>query len=313
MAETPRRRTFQLVARRWATGVAYGPRQGRRRGQGAEIAGSRSYLPHDHLAWIDWKTSARLSLARNEDVFVVRQYFEEIAPRIVIVVDRSPSMALYPPELPWLSKPAVAREAVAAIVSSGNATRALVGYLDLEAGPGTRDARAHWVKPDAHGGRQINQRMRHLFAAPGGAAEPAVEHLLRLRRDVPTGTFVFVLSDFLRPLRRATWALARTRGWDVVPVIIQDPVWERSFPRIGGVVLPLTDPATGRTRLARVTSAEADARRIANEERLRGLVASFQRLGFDPVLLGTAEPAAVDLAFINWATSRKRTRGRMDR
>ena len=31
-------------------------------------------------------------------------------------------------------------------------------------------------------------------------------------------------------------------GWDVVPVVVQDPVWERSFPDVGGVTLPLADP-----------------------------------------------------------------------
>ena len=90
-----RRRAFPLVSRHRMTGVTYGSQRSLRRGQGAEIAGSRRYVPGDRLAWIDWHASARESLARDEDVFIVRQYFEEVAPRVIVVVDRRPSMALY--------------------------------------------------------------------------------------------------------------------------------------------------------------------------------------------------------------------------
>ena len=47
------------------------------------------------------------------------------------------------------------------------------------------------------------------------------------------------------------WAAALERRWDVVPVVIQDPTWEQSFPDVGGVVVPIADPASGALRYAR--------------------------------------------------------------
>ena len=61
---------------------------------------------------IDWAASARLSTARGTDEFVVRDHFAEDAVRVVVVVDRSPSMALFPRWLPWLtSRPRCAWQA----------------------------------------------------------------------------------------------------------------------------------------------------------------------------------------------------------
>ena len=49
---------------------------------------------------IDWAASARLSAARSEDAFIVRERFADESPRVVIVADRRPAMALCPPGLP---------------------------------------------------------------------------------------------------------------------------------------------------------------------------------------------------------------------
>jgi uncharacterized protein (DUF58 family) len=307
---SPTRRAFPLVPRYRTAGVAYGTQRSLRRGQGAEIAGSRPYRPGDRLAWIDWHASARLSLAKNDDVFVVRQYYAEIAPRVIIVVDRHPSMGLYPTELPWLSKPDVLRETITAIVAAALAARAYVGYLDFAGGSEHDDLEPFWVAPHRQSTRRIMHRLDTDYDASADGVELSIDYLLRLPRDVPAGTFVFVVSDFLRSPPDYVWSRARARKLDVVPVIIQDPVWEQSFPLVQNLLVPITDPETGKSMSIRLNEDEARERQEQNQERLRRLVDGFRRLQFDPVLLDAEEPAAIDAAFIRWAIGRKLVRGR---
>jgi uncharacterized protein (DUF58 family) len=302
------RRAFPLVPRHRTTGIAYGTQRSLRRGQGAEIAGTRPYRPGDRLAWIDWYSSARLSLARNDDQFVVRQYNAETAPRVILVIDRRPSMALFPPGLPWLAKPDVLREAATAIVAAAHGARAYVGYLDISGGAEHESGTPHWISPHRQSARQILRRLSEEFNAPADNLEVAIDYLLGLRRDVPAGSFVFVVSDFLRPGPDHIWSRARARGWDLVPVIVQDRIWEQSFPLIEGLLLPVSDPETGKTGSVRLSANETQARRSENIARLERLRAMFRSLRFDPVLLDTSEPTAIDLAFIEWASRRRLNR-----
>jgi DNA-binding MarR family transcriptional regulator len=48
--------------------------------------------------------------------------------------------------------------------------------------------------------------------------------------------------------------------------VIQDPVWEQSFPDVSGIVVPLRDPRSGRITHVRLTKKERLRRRRANEE-----------------------------------------------
>jgi uncharacterized protein (DUF58 family) len=303
------RRAFPLVPRQRSTGIAYGTQRSRRRGQGAEIAGARRYVPGDRLAWIDWYASARESMAKDDDLFIVRQYYSEIAPRVILVVDRRPSMSLYPPDLPWLSKPDVVREATLAIVAAANAARAYMGYLDFIAGDDDEPT-PHWIAPHRQSSRRIMRRVTDGFMAPDDSFELALEYLLGLPSDVPTGTFVFAVSDFLTPVPDQLWSRARARGWDLVPVIVQDRVWEQSFPPVEKLLLPVLDPGTGKRGAIRLAKREVERRRQDNSERLERLVDMFRRLQFDPVLLDTTDPRAIDRAFASWASRRRLIRRR---
>jgi hypothetical protein len=118
--------------------------------------------------------------------------------------------------------------------------------------------------------------------------------------DAPAGTFVFVFSDFLGPV-----SLPTRRGLEVVPVVVQDPLWEQTFPDVGGAVLPLADPATGAVRRVRLRRGEASGHRRAHEERLRDLLLGFSAAGLDWVLLGSSEHAAVLASFQAWAEARR--------
>lgn len=301
---SPSRRAFPLVPRRRLQGTPFGERRSARRGRGSDVAGTRPYVPGDPVATIDWFASARLSSASGGDEFVVRETYSEEAPRVLLVVDRRPSMALYG-DLPYLDKPAAVCAAADAIARAAAQARAELGHADAAGGA------SHVLPPGATAPRHILDRVRRApFDAADGSLARTLAALLTRRAELPQGTFVFVLSDFLDDLGPAL--LARLRGalWDVVPVVIQDPVWEQSFPAVAGVAVPYVAPGEARPALVRLSDTETRLRTRENEARLQWLLRRFRLHGFDPVLLGTSAPAAVDAEFLRWANRRKLRRRR---
>src|SRR6266702_2197544 len=105
------------------------------------------------------------------------------------------------------------------------------------------------------------------FDAPEDTIVRAFLWLAQRRTDMPGGTFLFVLSDFVAELPIDAWMDAIGHGWDVVPVVIQDPVWERSWPKIGGVGVPVSDPRGGQVELVRMSRRQAERRRGEHEAR----------------------------------------------
>jgi len=102
---------------------------------------------------------------------------------------------------------------------------------------------------------------------------------------------------------------ALERRFEIVPVVIQDPVWEQSFPDVSGLVVPFLDVDGGRRTLARLTAAEVEAHRHENETRYRDLVRSLRALALDPVLVPSHAPRDVLLSFLTWADERLFVRG----
>jgi hypothetical protein len=143
-------------------------------------------------------------------------------------------------------------------------------------------------------------------SAPEDGLRRSLELLVRSRGEFPVGSFAFVVSDFLAPVPGRIWAWLRSLRWDVTPVVVQDPRWEQSFPRVGNVVLPLSDPRTGEVSDVWVSPGEARRRAEDNERRLERLLAGFRRLGFDPVVLDDGRPEAVLARFRDWAERRAR-------
>jgi uncharacterized protein (DUF58 family) len=274
-----------------------------RRGLGSDVASSRPYEPGDDVDKIDWSASAKLSLARGSEEFVVREHFAEEAPRVVVLCDRRPSMSIFPGETPWLRKPDALRQATDVIGASAVAARGLLGYLDEAEGE------TYWNPPrSSHELAPVDGD--RPFAAPENTLERGLRFLTEQRRDLPAGTFVFVVSDFLAEPGKDEWLWALERRWEIVPVVVQDPTWEQSFPDVAGAVVPLADPATGRVQLVRVPAAEAARRRETNEARLRELLHRLRALDLDPVLLSSHDHRDVVLSFLTWADQRLFTRGR---
>jgi hypothetical protein len=149
-----------------------------------------------------------------------------------------------------------------------------------------------------------------VFGASENTVERGLGFLHEQRRDLPAGSFVFVLSDFLAPVSRAAWLRALERRWEIVPVVIQDPVWEQSFPDVGGAVVPFADPASGRVTLARITTGESAARREENERRHAELLRGLRALDLDPVVVSSHDHRDIVFSFLSWADQRLFTRGR---
>jgi len=296
------RRPFPLVPRRRFVGVRFGQHRSPRRGQGDEVAGTRPYRPGDRRTWIDWRASARLSAARGADEFVVREFFADTAPRVAIVVDRRPRMQLYGPPFPWLDKAAAVDAAVGAIARAAVAEGGDLAYAE----------HPRWIAPAPAAGVVGLLHAAHTGtgSARTGSLDRSIDLLVRRAASFPAGTFVFVLSDFVDASRPQVWMKLRALGWDVVPVVVQDPTWEQSFPEVGGALLPVVDPQTGRREELALSRREARARAAGNAERLQGILDGFSRLGFDPILIGSSDDAEIAWCFQRWAERRRRLRRR---
>jgi uncharacterized protein (DUF58 family) len=293
--------SFPLIPRGRLIGLSFGTMRSLRRGTGSDVAGARPYRPGDDVRTIDWAASARLSSARHSDEFVVRERYADEAPRVLIVCDRRPEMSFFSPPLPWVDKAEAMRQAALLIMESAAFVGGFVGYLDHA------DGNPYWIPP--RGARRLWELMEERlpsqeFSAPSDTLERAFGHLAEHRRSVAAGAFVFCVSDFIPSPPEAMWVAAQENRWDVVPVIIQDPTWEQSFPGVTGIEVTLRDPRTGRSAPVRLRRREAAGRRRANEERLAALLQGFAAIDIDPVLISSSDPAEILGSFLEWADAR---------
>ena len=179
------------------------------------------------------------------------------------------------------------RNAALLIATSTARSRGAIGSLDF----GDGDVEPVWLSPKPSGQWRVEERAATgPFAAPADAIDRSLTYLGTLRSSLPVGSFVFVLSDFLADAGLATWLEAIGHRWDIVPVVIQDPVWEASFPEIGGVVVTFVDAASGAVRRVRMRRGEARRLRAAHEARHDALVRGFIDLGLEPVVADELRP-----------------------
>ena len=293
---------FPLVPRRRVIGLAFGGVRSARRGIGSDVASTRPYQPGDDVGWMDWAASAKLSAARGDDEFIVRERFADEAPRVVVLDDRRPSMSIRASRLRPLDKPQALLTTLELIGASALAARSLTGYLDYG------DGEPFWRPPRSEH-RAPPGTFDRTFDAPDDTVSRGLEFLGEHRRELPTQAFVFVLSDFLVPPDMRVWQRALEHRWELVPVVIQDPVWERTFPAVGGVTIPYSAPDSGRVIPVRLSGREADQRREQHEARWETLVRDFRSLGIEPVGVTSHDFGGVLDSFLRWADLRQMWRG----
>jgi uncharacterized protein (DUF58 family) len=298
-------RTFPLIPRHLVVGHFFGALRSGRRGTGLDVAGSRPYRPGDDIDTIDWGASAKLSSARATDDFVVRVHHADESPCAVVVCDHRPSMAQFGDPFPWLAKREAMRVAAQLVALSVVRIRGVVGYLDY-----ADEGDELWEPPRSRTETWGAADRSRPFRAPGDSLTTALLRLAEHRRAIPPGSFIFMLSDFLVPPSEAALTRALQERWDVVPVIVQDAVWERSFPDVAGVVLRLVDPESGRSRHARLSQRDVEERRAANEERFAQLLEGLHRLDLDPIVLSSAGTEEVLECFMAWSDQRRLLLGR---
>jgi uncharacterized protein (DUF58 family) len=293
---------FPLIPRRRVLGLAFGGVRSVRRGIGSDVASTREYRPGDDVAWMDWAASARLSAARGSDEFIIRERFADEAPRVVVLADRRPSMSIQASKLRTLDKPQAIVTALDLIGQSALAARSLTGYLDYA------DGEPYWRPPRTES-RAAPGTFDRDFHAPDDTVTAGLQFLGEHRRDLPTQAFVFVLSDFIVPPDLDAWQRALEHRWELVPVIIQDPHWERTFPDVGGISIPYADPGRGGISPIYVTRREARALRLEHELRYHDLIRGFRSLGIEAVAVDTHDLGDMLGAFLRWADLRMMWRG----
>jgi hypothetical protein len=90
-----------------------------------------------------------------------------------------------------------------------------------------------------------------------------------------------------------------------VPIVIQDPVWEQSFPDVASVVIPMVKPGTQHVQLVRLTRKEARERQAKNQERAQTTISVLNGLGLEPIVLTTADRDGIYTAFLEWHELRR--------
>jgi hypothetical protein len=214
-------------------------------------------------------------------------------------------MGLYPGWSPWLSKPEAARRATEAIVESAIAARGAVGYLDW-AQQDDDDGGPFWLRPRARSPLELIAERDHGagFDACERSLGRTFDFLGRSAGTLGAGSFIFVLSDFLDPPSPSMWLSGIARRWELVPVVIQDPTWEQSFPAVGPVLVLVVDPIGGEVLEVRLRRSEARAERERRERARADLLSELASIALDPILLDSDDPAAVGRAFVEWAERR---------
>ena len=278
-------------------GSLFGSSPSRRRGQSDDVVSGRPYQPGDDVRRIDWATSARLSAIRGEDHFVVRESYGEEAPFVCFTVDRSPSMALYPRDYPWLHKPDAVRRIAEVVALSAGHYHCPLAFLDAD----------NWRPPSTSA---VADELAELLDMSGyDRAEETIDSLFgrlhTVEHMLPGGSFVVCCSDFLEVPTERTLAMIVDAGWELVPVVVQDPLWEQSYPEVAGeVALPVLDEA-GRFRLLRQSRAEVSERRRAHEARLRRLEELFTGYGFPPIVISETGTDALGESLRSWNVRRR--------
>ncbi len=212
------------LSRRFSVGLAAnqrgglpGERLGKAAGSSLEFEDRREYLAGDDLRHVDWRAFART------DQLLVRQYREEVSPRLEVVLDASASMAAHP------AKAQVAVE--------------LAGLLATAA-----RADGMQVRLDVLGEEVVGVHIDELVAAgvEFSGAQPLDEQLRQREARSAGRALVVCISDFL--CERGVAGLVRRLGGRALRLgLVQVMSVAELEPDFDGA-LRLTDAESGQLR-----------------------------------------------------------------
>lgn len=291
---------FNLNPRHRVAGKPFGDSPAARRGLGDDQISVKPLEYGDDPRTIDWDAHRK----HPDDELQVRVYRRNESLGVVLIVDHMPSMQNPDPgnALGLLEKHATAIIAGEQIIQSTKQRHGAIGYRDF--------ANGELFMRRADGKTRMDRvRDRNLpYDHFGARAGQLAEHLKEFRSV--RGAFVFVLSDFLDDtlIDAEIWK-GLVHDYDPVPVLIQDPIWEQTFPEnVSGLILPFRSDLTGRPEDRRYSRDAARLQKRENETRLIQIRETFRQSNMDWIELASTDPFAVNNAFVDWAGDRKRRR-----
>lgn len=220
----------ELYSRRLVNNQFAGAYRSAFKGHGLAFNTIRPYVPGDDIRDIDWKVTART----NEPH--IRVYEEDRERTVMLVIDTSASCLFGTQQY---KKVDFAVELGATLAYSATLNNDKVGLLvfsdTIEKYVPPRKGRKHIM-------RLINDLMNLTSSSQGTDLSLALQ---TVNRVTPSGSIIFVLSDFLLETEDYIRDLGLTsQKHDTNVIILSDPL-EQSFPAVG--ILQLQDVETDET------------------------------------------------------------------
>jgi uncharacterized protein (DUF58 family) len=263
-------RTLELTINRRLDSVLHGNYQGITPGHGSEPGEARLYQPGDDVRRIDWNVTARTQETHVRDQIADRDL------EAWLVVDTSAAMRFGTAQADK-AQVALAATATVGFLTARNQNR--LGAV-LVAGPHLK------VLPPRFGRDQVRAIVSSVASPPPSEGLGRSDLVAAIDRVAVVGRrrgFVAVISDFAGE----SWVdpLARLgMRHDLLAIAVYDPR-ERDIPPIG--LVDVVDPATGRHREVRVTSAVQRRFAAAAAEQVAVRDLALRRAGAELLELGT--------------------------
>ncbi|MBW7905983.1 MAG: DUF58 domain-containing protein [Phycisphaerae bacterium] len=264
-------RRIQILTAALVNDVLAGQYHSAFKGRGMEFQEVREYQPGDDVRSIEWNVTARVGRP------FVKNFREERELTVILLVDVSASQEFGTRDQLKSELVAELGATLAFSAISNNDKVGLIMFTD----------RIERVVPARKGKRHVLRVVRELlYHRPAGRRTDVAAALEYLSRVQTRRAVVFLISDFQAPDFSRALRIVRHRH-DLIPVSVRDPR-ESALPPVR--YIELLDPETGRQMLVDTASAAFRARFAAlADERRRGLLQQFRRLGVDMIDVVTGE------------------------
>jgi hypothetical protein len=258
LAIKAREEQLEFSRLRKVAGMYYGDRRSIFMGSGVEMVKTREYQPGDEIQDIDFLLSAK------EDKLIVVDRIEPRETRILIVLDLTKSMFLREKvETAFLASSMIINSAIVQNISTG--IWCLAGRFQTSAPPAS--GKQQYV-------RLINLLQNTILSPKQVPRRPLTWEYWR-QKELPAGSFIFVISDFLGEtgfFRNFLNNNFREHDYKVVPVIIQDEL-EYTFPSMPlfGADVEFYDIGPGTAKVMHMSRKRAREIRANNEARFESI------------------------------------------